>query len=283
VALTGLALLAYLGADHSPTKSGAYQQTVERALRFILLDQKNDGDLRGENGGNLYDQAIATLALAEAATLSRDPKYIDAATKGANFLLSAQNGRSGGWRYFPGESADTSVTGWCAMALHAVEQSGTPMPAQVKFDLLRWLDATASGTNRILGAYQIGSAPSESMTAQAVFTRVLLEQRPTPDQILEASAYVTRQPPQQGAKDFYRWYYTSMMLMQTQSKAWPTWNAEMRAHLLKLQRRDGAAAGSWDSDGLRDDPGGRVFSTTMGTLTLEVYYRYLPQGDRKDE
>ena len=66
------------------------------------------------------------------------------------------------------------------------------------------------------------------------------------------------------------------MLMQVQNEAWKTWNKEMTQTLLSLQRGDGHANGSWDSDGLRNDPGGRIFSTAMATLTLEVYYRYLP-------
>jgi hypothetical protein len=116
------------------------------------------------------------------------------------------------------------------------------------------------------------------MTAQALFTRLLLGQKLSIQQVAEASAYVTRQSPSTGQKDFYRWYYTSMMLMHAQSEAWPKWNAQMRSHLLKLQRTEGPAAGSWDSDGLRDDPGGRIFATAMATLTLEVYYRYLPEA-----
>jgi len=71
------------------------------------------------------------------------------------------------------------------------------------------------------------------------------------------------------------------MLMQVQNDAWKNWNAAMTQHLLSLQRGDGHANGSWDSDGLRNDPGGRIFSTAMATLTLEVYYRYLPMYSKR--
>jgi hypothetical protein len=42
----------------------------------------------------------------------------------------------------------------------------------------------------------------------------------------------------------------------------------------------GCAAGSWDPEKPMPDPhanvGGRIYSTALATLTLEVYYRYLP-------
>jgi hypothetical protein len=34
--------------------------------------------------------------------------------------------------------------------------------------------------------------------------------------------------------------------------------------------------GSWDPDPLWGGYGGRVYSTAVGALCLEVYYRYLP-------
>ena len=43
-----------------------------------------------------------------------------------------------------------------------------------------------------------------------------------------------------------------------------------------LQRKDGDEAGSWNPSGSHAAAGGRVVSTTMATLSLEVYYRLLP-------
>jgi hypothetical protein len=54
----------------------------------------------------------------------------------------------------------------------------------------------------------------------------------------------------------------------------------MRRVLIDTQVKEGCAAGSWDaaeptSDKYRDQ-GGRLMSTSLSCLTLEVYYRYLP-------
>jgi len=58
----------------------------------------------------------------------------------------------------------------------------------------------------------------------------------------------------------------------------------MQRELLARQRHDGALVGSWDPDNLWGNYGGRVYSTAMATLCLEVYYRYLPLygGDDPD-
>jgi hypothetical protein len=150
----------------------------------------------------------------------------------------------------------------------------------VRVDALRWLNSMSSGENRILVGYQDPRKPTATMTAQATFTRMLLGQQLTSAQIDEASRFVTRFSPAETGKDFYHWYYVSLMLMQTQNDSWKAWNRELSGTLLSLQRQDGDANGSWDSDGLRDDPGGRIFSTSLATLTLEVYYRYLPMYAR---
>ena len=43
-------------------------------------------------------------------------------------------------------------------------------------------------------------------------------------------------------------------------------------------------AGSWTPDGVWGGYGGRVYSTAMAALCLEVYYRYLPlYGATKSE
>ncbi|RKY14224.1 MAG: hypothetical protein DRP82_04360, partial [Planctomycetota bacterium] len=40
------------------------------------------------------------------------------------------------------------------------------------------------------------------------------------------------------------------------------------------QRRGGCADGSWDPVGKWGMVGGRVYSTALNALTLEIYYRY---------
>jgi hypothetical protein len=64
----------------------------------------------------------------------------------------------------------------------------------------------------------------------------------------------------------------------------------MRRTLIESQVKDGCAAGSWDPqrpvrDSSHAESGGRIMTTSLATLTLEVYYRYLPlyKLDKSDE
>ncbi|MEO1995275.1 MAG: hypothetical protein ABGZ17_08365, partial [Planctomycetaceae bacterium] len=67
--------------------------------------------------------------------------------------------------------------------------------------------------------------------------------------------------------------------------AWRTWNERVRDLLIAEQHTSGAQAGSWDPYGRWGSYGGRIYSTALSTLCLEVYYRFLPlykMGGRYD-
>ena len=48
----------------------------------------------------------------------------------------------------------------------------------------------------------------------------------------------------------------------------------MKTAIVDHQRKDGCARGSWDPVGPWGREGGRVYSTALCTMCLEVYYRY---------
>ena len=87
--------------------------------------------------------------------------------------------------------------------------------------------------------------------------------------------------------DFYYWYYGTLAMFQMGGHYWKAWNAELKATLVPNQCRggplDGSAKdvdGSWNPVGTfgvkNSRGGGRVMSTALGALCLEVYYRYMP-------
>jgi len=279
--LTGLAALCFLAADHAPTRPGPYRQHVRKALEYLLAHQKDDGDLRGK-GGHMYSHSMAALAVIEAAVMTGDPQYRAAAAKAARFIIKAQNPRTGGWRYRPGDKGDTSILGWQVMALYSVRHLGFNVPDATFSGALRWLDKVRSRTpHRALAGY-VDHAASPAMAAEAAFSRILLGQTLTDPQVKELCDYLLTYEPGKGRNDlwkrddFYTWYYTALALMQIHNDAWRTWNRQMKKRLLLIQRKDGKLKGSWDPKTKHSLLGGRIYSTVMATLTLEVYYRYLP-------
>jgi len=61
-----------------------------------------------------------------------------------------------------------------------------------------------------------------------------------------------------------------------QGTHWKAWNDRLRDHLIKTQSVKGALAGSWAPVDARERAGGRICSTALRLLMLEVYYRHLP-------
>lgn len=274
VALTALTALSFLASDHTPNKPGPHQQTIRRALDFLEQSQTLEGD--GRSGGSMYDQALSTIALAEAALMTGDERYRQAALRGAKFIVRCQSLHGGGWRYYPLQAGDMSVTGWQIMALHSASALGFEIPPANLAALRRFLDSVSDPQHRILASYLPGQPPTPTMTAQAVFSRLLLGQKLTDEQIRIASTFVTQTMPGEGEKDFYHFYCVSLMLMQVQNESWQKWNSAMRPYLLKLQRSSDQGLGSWDLDKKWSTEGGRAYTTALATLTLQVYYRYLP-------
>ncbi len=284
MALTGLAALCYLASDHHPGQESLYCDTVTRAVKFLVENQKNNGDLRG--GGNMYAHAIATIAMSEAAAMSGDPEYRKAALDAARFIIKAQNPKTGGWRYRPywedKDKGDMSVVGWQVMALHSVSRLGLEIPEQTRRRTLSYIDSV---TNRKgFSGYTGSRKVSPAMTAEAVFSRILLGDPPSKDQIRRAGDYILEAAPSRRnrEKNFYFWYYASLALMQTQGPQWDRWNKTMRDHLVELQQQRGRDAGSFTPESRWGRVGGRTYSTATATLTLQVYYRY-PSYLKKDQ
>ncbi len=290
MALTGLSSLAFLASDHSPAKEGPYRQTVTRGLDWLVAEQGADGDLRGSremrgegsSHANMYDQGIATMALAEAALMTKDRRYTEAAFKAAKFICDTQNKKTGGWRYVPGEAGDTSVFGWQILALHNCEQLGFRIPPDVREGAVHFLSLVSSGRSNMLAGYLPGTAPTPTMTAEALFCRILLGQPIDDAAGREVSQFLTRDLPQPEQVELYYWYYASLSLAQMQAnpqvrQTWERWNKRCRDALIATQVRQGGQAGSWSDPHWGERTGaGKVFSTALATLTLEVYYRYLP-------
>jgi len=73
-------------------------------------------------------------------------------------------------------------------------------------------------------------------------------------------------------------YYATQVLHHYEGELWTKWNNVMRDQLVNSQSKAGHEAGSWFFGGgdHGSERGGRVYTTAMSTLTLEVYYRHMP-------
>jgi hypothetical protein len=195
------------------------------------------------------------------------------------FLVRSRARDRQAWRYRPGEiSGDTSILGWVVMGLKSARESGLPIPEEdsVRRGVLAWLDRVSSGDAGGLACYQPAEPVTPTMTAEAWVCRQFLGVGGPGPASGEAAEFLLRNPSDRGQTNFYYWYYATLALFQHGGDPWTRWNAAIRDRIVRLQHASGHRSGSWDPDeSLYGAKGGRIYSTALAALTLEVYYRYL--------
>jgi hypothetical protein len=197
VGVTGLALLAFLGAGCDGNGQTPNDEVVRKGLRWLRNSQDAEGCF-GPRGDVrfTYSHACATIAMCEAAAFNRNPVWRKSAQAAVQFIETSQNPRKG-WRYGvrPGES-DVSVTGCMLLALKAAKDAGLVVSERAVRDGLRFLDSVtdpATGRTGYLKPDELPVRPdgfvnrwpadeSEALTAIAICSRILatLSRRPAP-------------------------------------------------------------------------------------------------------
>ncbi|MDF1838694.1 MAG: terpene cyclase/mutase family protein [Planctomycetota bacterium] len=299
IGVTGLALLAFLG-DGSTTRDGEYRSVVQRGIKWLGEQQDPDTGLIGVPVGHayVYDHAIASLAMAENFYDSRNPFQKLQVQKAMNFIGRARH-PYGGWRYeVPSDGdSDTSITGWMVFALKAGEDAGLKVDREAYNGALQWIDSVSDAENgrigyigpgvggrssRVTGANDhFGPEKGEAMTGVGLLSRVFLGQTPQTEPMMKKHGdLMLRSLPEWNESDqsidMYYWYYGTYAMYQLGGEHWRRWRKGMERAILPHQRQDGDYLGSWDPVGAWGYQGGRVYSTALMVLTLEVFYRYSP-------
>jgi hypothetical protein len=142
--------------------------------------------------------------------------------------------------------------------------------------------------DKVAGGYPFSKEQS-CMTAVSILCRLFAGQPHSSDIIKKGVVNVLarhlpkwrhREGKVPGTINFYYWYYASQAMFQFGGGLWEEWNREMIRALVDSQRKpsdDGVvpcADGSWDPVDEWSIAGGRVYTTAMGALTLEVYSRF---------
>ncbi len=305
---TGLALLGFLGAGYSPQNSVTYTdpvtkkktsfgETVRRGLRWLIDHEDKEGCIGPHVGEMMYNQAIGALALSEAYGLTNAVAYRAPAQRAINFIHVAQN-YGLGWRYTPrcGDN-DTSVTGWCVMALKSAQISGLEV-SRTSFDgakawITRMTDERGATGYMTLGSDDIYAPgkneewrPHPTMTAVGLLCRIFIDKKKGDKVNADAAKLLMTDLPrwEVGPKpnvDFYYWYYATLALFQEDGPSgpsWTRWNNAISDLLCKTQKtsKDGCQDGSWDVEHIERwaYAGGRVYGTAINVLTLETSFRY---------
>ena len=285
--LTALSVLAFMGKQNT-LEEGDYSENVTRALHWLVNQQgKNSQNIDGYLGGHgseiagMYSHAIATFAIAEAYAMTKDHAQaeflLEPLRKAVGFTLLCQLD-DGGWRYLRNQQdgGDMSIFGWQVMALKSAQAAGLEIPLKARQKMILFLQQRGLGKAGGLAAYRVTAPPSVAMTAESLFCKQMLGGVREHPSCEEAVNFLLANPPRRQSMNLYTWYYSTLAMYQYGGEQWDRWNVPLRDLLISEQVTTGPFAGSWEPRDQWGGYGGRIYSTAFATLTLEVYYRYLP-------
>ena len=279
---TGLALMCFLGAGHTQNDE-QYGELVSKGIYFLQQNLRRTSDsgywVDSVASAQMYEHGIATLALCEAYQMTKAGELKESCQLAVNFILKAQF-RDGGWDYHPGRPGDLSIAGWQVLALKSAAATDLVVPREAVQGIDRFLDLNRVGESMF--RYR-GGKPTKSMTAIGVLLQIFRGKTKDARSVAGGIEYLSKQGP--SGVDMYYNYYATQAMFQIGGRYWKNWNYYMRDLLIRTQRTDGHLRGSWMFEGDHSNKvGGRIYSTCMGCLILEVYYRYLPvYGQTSDD
>ncbi|TWT75614.1 hypothetical protein Pla123a_31240 [Posidoniimonas polymericola] len=285
---TGLALLPFLGAGQTH-KDGKYKRVVNRGLEAMARLAKNEdqgASWRDPGGAGAYSHGISAIALSEAYGMTGDSVLGSLAQAAVDHIIASQ-GADGGWRYRPRDPlGDTSVVGWQVMALKSAYLAHLQVPPVTVAGASQFLNtvARANGTEYTYLASDNATSPTRSSIG--LLCRMYLGWNRENESLREGALKIAAVGPSEN--NYYYNYYASQVLFQYtggKGAVWRKWNTDLREQLISQQATTGHAKGSWYVDGQHNDSGGRLYMTSLATMTLEVYYRYMPiyQADAVDK
>jgi hypothetical protein len=206
----------------------------------------------------------------------------------ADGLLKGYDGQGGGYN---GAGDDFSVSGWVALGLKSAIQAQLPiMQDEAKIDKLfkvygDWVNKMTDPETGD-GFYRPDKKGSTALSWVGMFQKQFLG-FPRHDPFLKKAAAVGMKNAAKTMgrdknkklmwKDEYGLYYGTLAAFQQQGKFWKMWNPLMLEVLLGTQEQEKTSDnyGSWTPSHKHiGERGGRVMSTALLTLCLEVYYRY---------
>lgn len=298
---TALALLAMLGHGNTRT-DGDFSTSVRTGLYFLSKKAVHRKGIPGYDlrDGTMYAHTMATLAICEALILEKQKRMeknpdssfsenpsefpeekprddLEILARGAvEWLVWAQHPGTGGWRYEPRTPGDITLTVWALMALKSAKMAGFEVHSPTMIGLERFLNSVASEDGSRF-SYLPGREPIRSTTAMGLFGRMFTgaprdaEFLDKGTALLDAWGY--------SPTDLYYNYYAAMTLRHYGGPRWQKWNPEMRDYLVATQSHSGHETGSWyfeEADKSHNRQGGRLYTTSMAIMILEVYYRYMP-------
>jgi hypothetical protein len=281
-------IVAYaMSEGYALTKVMALKESMDKGIQYIIDGQQPQGGFNyGYSKADRFDLSVSgwqfqALKAAKMAGCGNE-RLEEAITKGVEFLKrQAFNATAGGFVYAdkPGQPPTTgpvwTMTGAGTLCLQLLGHGKSPeVKAGVKFlEVVKfvWPEAPTAEEKARYAAFDERAKEVEKEIAKAG------------DAAAKAAAEEKAQQARQAAQakspkraPVYGWYYVTQAKFQEGGGTWEDWNRQFAKELIRAQYKDG----HWEHG---DWSGGPVYTTTLCTLMLEVYYRYLPTYKKAED
>ncbi len=291
VGVTSVALLAFLGAGNTTTQ-GEYTDVVNRVINYLLKEQK-DGRFGGANN---YNHFFATEALAEALILCKEERLTEllkVAVKAAVKNIVETQNLAGGWDYRNNKFTqrnDSSLTSLALIALKSSEYAGIDVPRSTYLKIIHHYNRLTDVDGYLFYGdvnNREDKRKGAGMLATSIFCRLMLGQDRENSTIRKQVELLKLYLPDQSKIDtldnsYYAWFMGTLGCFFYGGDTWSQWNAAAKPALLSVQELTGHRVGSFKTAGMWCWAGGRIYSTAINVLSLEIYYRYIPGFFLKD-
>ncbi len=300
-AYAGLSIMAFIGGkcaqkDYSANIKSAVQyfKSVYKPSSKYPEGSKGAATEGGRLGaGNLYEQAIATLAVLEALVETNDASLEPIAQDAINLILRSQNTEHkpqtlggpvqpdkpsyGGWRYNTHSTdSDLSVSGWQILTLKAAVNAGFSVPDYVFPAAAKYVRSLYGKDD---GSYRYNSpGATGNSCARAGMGALSLQVSGFPQDpaIPSALRFMQDNAPRWNIEQpgdgypFYYWYYGTRAMYLAGGDDWRIWKDWMCRFLVDHQNEDG----SWE--GKKNEQGLDTYRVALGALMLEFCCGHVP-------
>lgn len=290
-AMTGFAVLAYLGRCETPLSEKYGESCLEGITYLVNLGLQTKGKLSTNLTENWwpYEHAIATYAICEATTFCKQlnitvPNLPEVAKMATEFIIDNQHKTSGGWDYSydrdSGRGGDLSIAAWHVQALKAASHTGLEFKgmSRASRDAVKYVKSMQDKSGGF--GYSKPDKPSGkgtyfTMTGGGVLGLQMWGEENSAE-VRKGAEYILKNSKfeyDSKYSDLYAHYYEAQAMMIRGGEEWNRYNDMFKDQLVTSQEPDGG----WKMPGENAHQiGDKHYRNCLAILMLEVYYRFLP-------
>lgn len=288
VPVAALAALAYMASGSTPER-GPHGRELALAIDYLLTraDMTPGSPTRGylsaegDPAGRMHGHAFATLALAQAFSMSpRSPRgrRVEDVLRAATGLIERSQGLQGGWYYEPvaSSSDENSLTVVLVQALRAARGAGVSVDSDVIARAVDYIHRCQMED----GAFRYALNDSKTSIALTAAGLTTLHSAGTysggeVDRAMEALwrrlGYREDEPEASSFPCYERFYLAQSLWQQPDQRLFDRWYADELGRVLASQLDEG-----WWASSHQEQRFGNCYSTAMNCLFLALPEGLLP-------